>query len=139
MTSPDLEPLDYEARTHDIVVSVRPYYLDDKSSPDANHFVWAYHVRILNDGDTVVQLLTRHWRITDALGNIREVRGDGVVGKQPLLEPGEYFEYASGTPLGTATGFMVGSYRMKTAAGECFDVAIPAFSLDSPHARSAVH
>lgn len=139
MTSSDLEPLDYEARTRDIVVSVRPFYLDDKSSPDSSHFVWAYQVRIHNEGRDVVQLMTRHWRITDAFGNTREVRGDGVVGKQPILSPGEHFEYASGTPLSTATGFMVGTYQMKTEAGEEFDVEIPAFSLDSPHGHSALH
>jgi ApaG protein len=99
----------------------------------------AYHVRIQNNGGETVQLLTRHWMITDSLGHLQEVRGDGVVGKQPVLRPGEAFEYASGTPLATPSGIMMGSYQMQAENGECFDIEIPAFSLDSPHSRVVVH
>lgn len=130
----------YAATTRGITVLVQPYFLEDQSVPDAGRFVWAYHVRIQNDGAQTVQLLTRHWRITDAKGHLQEVRGDGVVGKQPVLRPGESFEYASGAPLATASGFMMGSYQMQAAdTGEQFDIAIPAFSLDSPHSRIVVN
>ena len=96
-------------------------------------------MRIENHGDETVQLLNRHWQITDADGNLQEVRGEGVVGKQPVLQPGEAFEYASGTPLTTPSGIMVGTYHMKSKNGEDFDVDIPAFSLDSPHIKGPVH
>ena len=110
-----------------------PFYLDDQSEPDEGHYVWAYHVEIVNNGNEQVQLLTRYWRITDALGRVQEVRGPGVVGEQPVLDPGDAFEYTSGTPLPTASGIMVGIYQMELATGEQFDVEIPAFSLDSPY------
>ena len=95
--------------------------------------MWAYRITIENHGDETVQLLTRHWQITDSQGRLKEVRGDGVVGEQPVLEPGGHFTYSSGTPLSTASGFMRGSYGMQTQAGENFDIEVPAFSLDSPH------
>jgi ApaG protein len=123
----------YSETTRAITVTVKPFYLDDQSSPAENHYVWAYHVRIENHGSETVQLLRRHWRITDALGRVQEVRGPGVVGEQPVLAPGESYEYTSGTPLSTPSGIMVGSYEMETPQGESFAVAIPAFSLDSPH------
>ena len=123
----------YESVTRGIKVVVRPFYLDDQSEPNENHFVWAYHVEIVNDGHERVQLRTRYWRITDALGRVQEVRGPGVVGEQPVLDPGEAFEYTSGTPLPTPSGIMAGSYQMEGTNGEQFDVEIPAFSLDSPH------
>jgi ApaG protein len=123
----------YSATTRSIKVTVKPFYLEDQSSPTENHYVWAYHVRIENRGGETVQLRRRHWRITDALGRMQEVKGAGVVGEQPILGPGEMFEYTSGTPLPTPSGIMVGSYEMETKAGESFDVAVPAFSLDSPH------
>lgn len=123
----------YSATTRSIKVMVKTIYLDDQSSPSDNHFVWAYHVRIENHGEETVQLRRRHWKITDALGRMQEVRGAGVVGEQPILKPGEAFEYTSGTPLPTPSGIMVGSYEMETKGGESFNVAIPAFSLDSPH------
>lgn len=129
----------YAQTTHQITITVRPFYLEDQSVPEARHFVWAYHVRIENQGNETVQLLTRHWRITDSAGNLQEVRGDGVVGKQPVLKPGEAFEYASGTPLPTPSGIMVGTYHMRSEKGEDFDVNIPAFSLDSPHIKGPVH
>lgn len=123
----------YEEQTRQIRVVVKPFYLEDQSSPDENHFVWAYHVKIENIGRETVQLRNRYWRITDAVGRVQEVRGPGVVGEQPILHPGEHFEYTSGTPLQTPSGIMVGTYQMESATGEFFDVAIPAFSLDSPH------
>ena len=129
----------YEAITDDIKVTVRPVYLDEQSDPEENHFVWAYHVCIENLGKRTVQLRTRHWKITDALGRLQEVRGPGVVGEQPVLRPGESFEYTSGTPLSTSSGVMVGSYEMQGPDGGTFDVAVPAFSLDSPHEPHQVH
>src|SRR5690606_24850920 len=103
------------------------------------HFVWAYNVRISNNSSESVQLLSRHWRITDALGRTQEVRGPGVVGEQPHIAPGRSFEYASGAPLPTPSGMMVGSYELQTDDGRRFEVAIPAFSLDSPHQPIVVH
>jgi ApaG protein len=123
----------YSATTRAIKVTVKPFYLEDQSSPPDDHYVWAYHVRIENHGSETVQLRRRHWRITDALGRLQEVKGAGVVGEQPILNPGEAYEYTSGTPLPTPSGIMVGNYEMETKAGESFAVAIPAFSLDSPH------
>lgn len=124
--------MQYEKITRGIAVRVQPFYLEDQSTPEEGHYVWAYRVRIENKGDETVQLRTRYWRITDARGRIQEVRGSGVVGEQPVLKPGEMFEYTSGCPLPTSSGFMVGSYQMESADGETFDIAIPAFSLDSP-------
>ncbi|ACI99761.1 Co2+/Mg2+ efflux protein ApaG [Rhodospirillum centenum] len=126
----------YSEVTRSIRVTVRPEYLAQQSQPEERRFVWAYHVRIENEGLETVQLRTRHWQVTDAQGRVQEVRGPGVVGEQPVLRPGEAFEYTSGTPLPTPSGFMVGSYGMVTASGEAFEVRIPAFSLDSPHGRS---
>lgn len=123
----------YISTSNDITVTVTPIFLEDQSDPDDDHFVWAYQVRIENNGPVTVQLRTRCWHITDANGLVQEVRGSGVVGEQPVLEPGETFEYTSGTPLATPSGIMVGSYQMQTDHGDEFDVAIPAFSLDSPH------
>jgi ApaG protein len=125
----------YSQTTGPIRVTVKPTFLEEQSTPTDNHFVWAYHVRIENIGETTVQLISRYWRITDGLGRTEEVRGPGVVGEQPILEPGSAFEYTSGAPLATPSGIMVGSYQMKRQDGELFDVAIPAFSLDSPHQR----
>ena len=129
----------YAETTRAITITVEPYYLDEQSEPSEGHFVWAYHVRIENNGEKTVKLMTRHWHITDSLGNVQEVRGDGVIGEQPVLTPGESFEYTSGTPLGTPSGIMAGSYRMETDDGKSFDVVIPAFSLDSPHQAGMIH
>ena len=129
----------YSTTTHSIRVTVKPIYLSEQSKPEEDHYVWAYQVQIENLGADSVQLLTRHWRITDSLGRMQEVRGAGVVGEQPVLEPGESFEYTSGTPLSTPSGIMVGSYGMSNAGGERFDVEIPAFSLDSPHQPKHLH
>lgn len=123
----------YSATTRNIHVSVEPMYLDDQSSPEDEQYVWAYHVRIENEGSDTVQLMTRHWRITDSFGRLQEVRGAGVVGEQPVLKPGESFEYTSGTPLPTPSGIMAGSYGMRSLDGASFDAEVPAFSLDSPH------
>jgi ApaG protein len=112
---------------------VQPTYLDDQSSPEESHFVWKYHIRIENGGGETVQLRNRYWRITDSNGRVQEVQGAGVVGEQPVLHPGEAFEYTSGTPLKTPSGIMMGTYQMENEGGERFEVTIPAFSLDSPH------
>lgn len=129
----------YKAITRQIAVTVRPEYLADKSSPTDRRYVWAYHVRIENHGDSTVQLRSRFWRIIDDQGRTREVRGPGVIDQQPVLAPGQHFEYASGTPLQTPSGIMVGTYQMESATGETFDVEIPAFSLDSPHQSKLLH
>ncbi len=130
----------YSATTRSIRVSVQPVFLEDQSEPEQGRFVWAYRVQIENGGRETVQLLRRTWRITDANGRVLRVHGDGVIGEQPMLEPGEAFEYTSGTPLETPSGIMEGEYHMVVpASGEAFDVAIPAFSLDSPQGRGQVH
>jgi len=129
----------YETTTNSIRVTVKPYFLEEQSSPGDSHFVWAYHVRIENAGSETVQLRNRHWQITDATGRMQEVRGPGVVGEQPVLKPGEHFEYTSGTPLATPSGIMVGSYDMERPDGGLFKVRIPAFSLDSPHQDMQLH
>jgi ApaG protein len=123
----------YSETTRSIKVTVEPFYLEDQSSPAEDHYMWAYHVRIENRGRETVQLRSRYWRITDNRGQVQEVRGPGVVGEQPVLRPGESFEYTSGTPLPTPSGIMVGTYHMETRGGDSFAVRIPAFSLDSPH------
>ena len=129
----------YEAITRGIRIRVEPKYLDDQSSPEDSHFVWSYAVHISNDGKETVQLKTRMWRITDALGRTEEIRGPGVVGQTPVIPPGQSFQYTSGCPLKTPQGIMVGSYQMTDAAGKLFDVAIPAFSLDSPYTQRSMN
>ncbi len=129
----------YDKTTREIRISVKPIYLEDQSEPSEGHFVWAYQIRIENLGEETVQLRNRYWRITDSLGRTQEVRGPGVVGKQPVLQPGEVFEYSSGTPLNTPSGIMVGRYQMCTDSGHLFEVDIPAFSLDSPHDHAVRH
>ncbi|MEQ9360531.1 MAG: Co2+/Mg2+ efflux protein ApaG [Rhodospirillales bacterium] len=131
----DTKTHSYSETTRGIRVSVTPQYLPDQSAPDDGRYVWADTVRIENQGAETVQLLNRYWRITDALGTSHEVRGEGVVGEQPVLNPGEAFEYTSGTPLATPSGMMMGSYEMETQTGDFFDATVPAFSLDSPHER----
>jgi ApaG protein len=130
----------WTAVTQDVRVTVRTYYLADQSKPERGHYAWAYRVTIANEGRRTVQLLKRTWLITDAQGRTQRVHGDGVVGEQPVLDPGESFEYTSGTPLATPSGFMRGTYHMVAVdTGEAFDVEIPGFSLDSPHQTGAVH
>jgi ApaG protein len=133
------EAAQYRAVTRDIEVSVTPRFLEERSSPDRGQYFWAYTIEIANRGSETVQLKSRHWRITDAQGRTQEVRGAGVVGEQPVLKPGQSFEYTSGVPLATASGFMAGTYGMVTAQGERFDIEIPAFSLDSPIGKRTVN
>ncbi|MEL6961455.1 MAG: Co2+/Mg2+ efflux protein ApaG [Pseudomonadota bacterium] len=125
----------YQQKTRSIEISVEPFYVDEQSSPSSNRFVFGYRVKIDNQGHEAVQLMNRYWQITDALGRTVEVEGPGVVGEQPLIEPGDHFEYTSGTPLATPSGVMIGRYQMVTESGETFDAAIPAFSLDAPGAQ----
>ena len=129
----------YEAVTRQIRVRVTPLFVEDESSPDEGRYFWAYTVDIANEGRETVQLRSRHWRITDGNGHTEEVKGPGVVGKTPILKAGESFSYTSGCPLGTPSGIMVGSYQMTSEDGTLFNVDIPAFSLDSPHARHSVN
>ncbi len=129
----------YQEITRGIRVSVNPTYLEGQSDPSQGHYVWAYQVTIANEGPDTVQLLTRHWKITDGRGQLHEVQGPGVVGEQPVLKPGESFEYTSGTPLSTPSGIMAGSYQMQASSGETFDAVVPAFSLDSPHEARRVN
>lgn len=129
----------YEAVTRGIRVRVEPQYVEDQSSPDEGHFFWVYTVTISNEGETAVQLRSRVWRITNANGMTQEVRGPGVVGQTPVISPGESFSYTSGCPLATPSGIMVGSYQMQADGGPMFDIAIPAFSLDSPFAPRSLN
>lgn len=130
----------FQATTAGITVTVRVSYLANRSNPEAGQWVWAYRVNILNESNVTVQLLRRTWHITDETGHTQRVHGDGVVGETPILEPGENFEYTSGTPLATPSGFMTGKYHMlDVAAGTEFDIAIPAFSLDSPQQNTRLH
>lgn len=129
----------YEAQTQGVTVRVSPTYLPDRSDPDGELYVWAYRVEIENDGPGTVQLVDRHWIITDAYGHVEEVTGPGVVGEQPVLQPGEVYQYTSGCPLNTPSGTMVGTYGMVALGGERFEAAIPAFSLHLPGAERAVN
>lgn len=129
----------YRSTTQKITVSVEPTYLTHESSPEQGIYVWAYKVRIENNGDEQMQLRTRHWKITDAYGRVQEVRGAGVVGEQPVLKPGAVFEYTSGTPLSTPSGIMAGSYAMEMTDGTLLDIAIPAFSLHTPEMAKRVN
>ena len=129
----------YSAVSNNIRVTVRPKFLAEHSEPDEGRYFWSYTIEIANGGDVTVQLTHRHWEITDATGRREDVRGPGVVGEQPTLKPGEAFRYTSGCPLPTPSGIMAGTYRMVDETGRAFDVAIPAFSLDSPYAKRVVN
>lgn len=129
----------YRATTNGIQVTVTPKYLADRSSAEDDRYFWAYTIEIVNKSAGTVQLKSRHWKITDARGKLEEVRGPGVVGEQPILKPGDRFEYTSGVPLTTPTGMMAGTYQMVTDGGEKFDVEVPAFSLDSPSTSRVLH
>ena len=129
----------YVAVTRGIRVSVLPQYLESESDPDEGRYVWAYTIDIENAGEETVRLRSRVWKITDESGRVEEVRGPGVVGETPTLKRGEQFRYTSGCRLTTPSGIMVGSYQMTTEDGEMFDIAIPAFSLDSPEAKRVVN
>ena len=129
------DPTPYRANTRGIAVSVEPAYLEARSSPVNSQYFWAYRVIIENQGRETVQLLSRHWMITNARGELTEVKGPGVVGEQPVLKPGQSYEYASGAPLNTPWGMMGGAYQMENENGERFDIEIPTFSLDRPNQR----
>ena len=129
----------YRAVTRGIAVSVEPVYLEANSSPSSSQYFWAYHVTIENQGLETVQLLSRHWMITNARGELNEVKGPGVIGEQPILKPGESHQYTSGAPLNTSWGMMGGSYQMESESGERFDIEIPTFSLDSPNQGMVVN
>jgi ApaG protein len=129
----------YRAVTRNIEVTVTPRFLTERSSPDNGYFFWAYTIAITNTGSETVQLRTRHWRITDALGRLQEVKGPGVVGEEPVLKSGQSFEYTSGVPLPTPSGFMTGTYGMHSETGEHFDVEIPTFSLDCSYGEQTIN
>lgn len=125
----------YLADTHHIIVTVEPEFLPMHSNVYMRQWVWAYYITIENLTSTPVQLVRRYWHITDALGRVSEVEGEGVVGEQPLLNPGDIFEYSSGCPLATPSGTMRGQYEMLDAKGKHFSVTIPSFTLESPGAE----
>ncbi|MGG7517375.1 Co2+/Mg2+ efflux protein ApaG [Allorhizobium undicola] len=129
----------YRALTRDIEVSVEPYYLPEQSDPEDSRFVWGYRIVITNRSAIAVRLTHRYWHITDENGQVDEVSGPGVIGEQPRLVPGETYEYSSGCPLDTPSGMMFGHYQMVTDSGETFNVAIPAFSLDTPNLRRVLN
>jgi ApaG protein len=129
----------YEHITRQIRIVVRPQFLENQSEPNEGKFVWAYTITLENLSNQPVKLLTRHWIITDGLGRQQEVKGDGVIGEQPTLRPGDSFQYTSGCPLSTPSGMMSGSYGMISQNGEKFAVVIPAFSLDSPYDKHSVN
>jgi ApaG protein len=126
----------HSARTGDVIVRVSVSFLPEQSEPGRGHWFWAYHIRIENAGPRPVQLLTREWIISDGRGGRNEVRGEGVVGEQPVIEPGAAFDYVSGCPLPTPTGSMHGKYFMAGADGERFAVDIPRFPLIAPAVTS---
>lgn len=121
-----------QATTAGVTVRVAAAYLADQSSPDAGRWFWSYHIRIENHRDDAVQLLARHWVIRDADGNVHDVRGQGVVGDTPRIEPGGSYDYVSGCPLETSSGAMAGEFHMIDEDGSTFDIEIPAFALDAP-------
>jgi ApaG protein len=123
---------EYSATTRQVRVSVVPRFAPERSDPRLSKYFFLYTVTITNEGPETVQLISRHWVITDAHGQVEEVRGAGVVGEQPILAPGTGFKYTSGCPLGTPFGSMVGTYQMQTANGDEFEVQIPAFALRNP-------
>ena len=129
----------YSKKTKKINITVNPYYLDDQSEPEEQHFVWAYQVNIKNSGHSSIRLNHRNWLIIDANGKVMNVQGEGVVGEFPTIEPGETFEYTSGTPLKTNNGIMQGFYLVSQDNGEKLKIDIPTFSLDSPYNKKAIH
>ena len=129
----------YRAITRQIEVTVEPNFRPERSSTEKRQYFWSYTIVITNIGEETVQLQTRHWIITDASGRKQEIRGEGVVGEQPVLAPGERFEYTSGVPLPTASGFMSGRYQMESESGERFEIDVPTFSLDSPDSRRTLN
>ena len=129
----------YRAVTRRIEVTVEPDFLPERSSVAKSEYFWSYSIVITNTGAETVQLRTRHWIIIDATGHRHEFRGEGVVGEQPVLRPGERFEYTSGVPLRTASGIMTGRYQMVNESGERFEIDVPTFSLDSPDGKRVLN
>jgi ApaG protein len=129
----------YEQVTRGIRVKAMPAFSSERSQPDASQYFWTYTIEIHNESQSTVQLRSRYWRITDQQGRVEEVRGRGVVGETPTLAPGESFKYTSGCPLSTPSGIMIGTYDMIDDAGKPFEVAIPAFSLDSPFTKRVMN
>ena len=129
----------YRAVTRQIEVTVEPNFQPGRSVIDKGEYFWSYTIVITNSGHETVQLRTRHWIITDAGGHKEVVRGEGVIGKQPVLAPGERFEYTSGVRLKTASGFMTGRYQMVSESGEHFEIDVPTFSLDSPDSKRVLN
>src|SRR3978361_2537219 len=129
----------YRAVTRRMKAPCEPNFLPERSSAEKQQYFWSYTIVITNSGAETVQLQTRHWIITDATGHKQEVRGEGVVGEQPVLAPGERFEYTSGVPLPTASGFMTGRYQMVSESGERFEIDVPTFSLDSPEGKRVLN
>jgi ApaG protein len=129
----------YRAVTRQIEVTVEPNFMPERSSAEHSRYFWSYTIVITNTGDETVQLRTRHWIITDASGYRQEVRGEGVVGEQPVLAPGEHFTYTSGVPLTTSSGLMTGRYQMVSESGEKFEIDVPTFSLDSPDGKRVLN
>jgi ApaG protein len=121
----------YSATTRSLKVTVIPYYMENLSSPSEHQYVWEYKIYLENKGNETVQLLKRHWQVVDYNGNVQEIMGDGVVGQQPILHPGEGFVYTSHTNLNSSSGIMTGKYSMRSGKQE-FDIDVPAFSLDIP-------
>ena len=128
----------YKKTTFGITITAEPYFAAEQSSAAHGHYVWGYNISIKNNSEKTVQLMDRHWRITDSFGNFEEVRGAGVIGKQPVLKPGEEHTYSSGTNLKTSSGIMHGTYKFKDLEKEeeYYEVEIPAFSLDSPYTEA---
>ena len=138
----DHRPIDpdmYSCVTRDIEITVLPEFVPERSDAGEGHFFWAYTVEIANQSDITVQVTARHWKITDANGQLEEVKGTGVVGEQPVLKPGETFRYTSGCPLSTSSGIMAGSYQVVDEAGNIFDIEVPTFSLDSPFTKRVLN
>lgn len=131
--------MSYEQTTNDISVRVTPEFMDADSDPSNRRFLWAYTVEIANGGSNAVQIMRRYWKIVDAAGQTQEVSGEGVIGKQPVIEPGDTFCYTSGTPLPTPSGIMGGNYEIRDDNGVVYKIVIPLFSLDSPHDRAKVN
>ncbi len=129
----------YRAITDDIEVNIEPFYIEEQSDPEESRYVWIYRVSIANHSQQTVQLRSRYWKITDATGKIEEVSGDGVVGEEPYLAPGDSYQYSSGCPLSTPSGFMQGHYIMEKPDGTRFNIRIPAFSLDIPNGRRVLN
>ncbi len=134
-----INTLTYSTISHCIKVSATPKFIEEESNPKENCYVWTYHIHIENMGKNQVKLLNRHWIIINAKGQIQEVKGEGVVGVQPIIAPNEEFEYHSETQLATANGFMLGKYEMAQDDGKLLEVDIPAFSLDSPESRRLIN